>query len=44
MGFAIPLLKISFDFLEMLFQGLTMYLLISVRWPGGGLLASLLSN
>ncbi len=35
MGFAIPLLKVPFEFPHVLYQGLTMYLLIAIGWHGG---------
>lgn len=41
MGFAIPLLKVPFEFPQVLYQGLTMYLLIAIGWHGGEELASL---
>lgn len=41
MGFAIPLLRVPFEFPHVLYQGLTMYLLISIGWHGGEELASL---
>ena len=41
MGFSIPLLKISFEFPYVIYQGLTMYLLISIGWHGGEELAAL---
>jgi hypothetical protein len=41
MGFAIPLLKVPFEFPKILYQGLTMYLLIAIGWHGGEELASL---
>ena len=41
MGFAIPLLKIAFDFPQTIYQGLTIYLLVSIGWHGGEELATL---
>lgn len=41
MGFAIPLLRIAFDFPQMIYQGLTIYLLVSIGWHGGEELAGL---
>jgi len=41
MGFAIPLLKVPLEFPKAIYQGLTIYLLISIGWHGGEELASL---
>jgi len=41
MGFSVPLLKIAFEFPHVIYQGLTMYLLISIGWHGGEELAEL---
>ena len=41
MGFSVPLLKIAFEFPQVIYQGLTMYLLISIGWHGGEELADL---
>jgi hypothetical protein len=41
LGFAIPLLRVSFEFPYVIYQGLTMYLLIAIGWRGGEELASL---
>lgn len=41
MGFAIPLLRIAFDFPQTIYQGLTIYLLVSIGWHGGEELATL---
>jgi len=41
MGFSVPLLKIPFEFPHVLYQGLTMYLLIAIGWKGGEELAEL---
>jgi hypothetical protein len=41
MGFLIPLLRVSFEFPYVIYQGLTLYLLIAIGWHGGEELASL---
>ncbi len=41
MGFAIPILRVPFEFPHVIYQGLTMYLLIAIGWHGGEELASL---
>jgi hypothetical protein len=41
LGFSIPLLKIAFEFPNAIYQGLTIYLLISIGWKGGEELAVL---
>ncbi len=41
LGFLIPLLRISFEFPYVIYQGLTMYLLLAIGWHGGEELASL---
>ena len=41
MGFSIPLLGVPFEFPHVIYQGLTMYLLIAIGWHGGEELASL---
>lgn len=41
MGFAIPLLKIAFEFPQTIYQGMTIYLLVSIGWHGGEELATL---
>ena len=41
MGFSVPLLKVPFEFPHVLYQGLTMYLLIAIGWKGGEELAEL---
>src|SRR5947209_7439361 len=41
MGFTVPILKVAFEFPHVLYQGLTMYLLISIGWKGGEELAEL---
>jgi hypothetical protein len=40
-GFAIPLLNVKFEFPKVLYQGLTMYLLLAIGWHGGEELAAL---
>jgi hypothetical protein len=39
LGFLIPLLKVKFEFPKVLYQGITMYLLIAIGWHGGEELA-----
>jgi len=41
LGFLVPVLRVSFEFPYVIYQGLTMYLLISIGWHGGEELASL---
>lgn len=41
LGFIVPLLKIDFEFPHVMYQGLTIYLLISIGWHGGEELAEL---
>ena len=41
MGFLVPILKVEFEFPHMIYQGLTIYLLISIGWKGGEELAQL---
>ncbi len=41
MGFLIPILRVKFDFPYVVYQGLTIYLLIAIGWTGGGELAKL---
>ncbi len=41
LGFSIPLLRVSFEFPYVLYQGLTTYLLLSIGWHGGEELAQL---
>src|SRR5690242_15127859 len=41
MGFAVPILGVPFEFPQVIYQGLTMYLLIAIGWHGGEELASL---
>jgi uncharacterized protein len=38
-GFLIPILKVRFEFPYVIYQGLTMYLLIAIGWQGGEELA-----
>ncbi len=40
-GFSIPLLRIGFEFPKVLYQGLTIYLLLAIGWKGGEELAGL---
>jgi uncharacterized protein len=40
-GFAIPLLRVNFEFPKALYQSLTLYLLLAIGWHGGEELASL---
>jgi hypothetical protein len=40
-GFAIPLLGVKFEFPKVLYQGLTIYLLLAIGWRGGEELAGL---
>lgn len=40
-GFLIPLLKVKFEFPYVMYQGLTLYLLIAIGWHGGEELAML---
>ena len=41
MGFLIPVLKIPFEFPYVLYQGLTLYLLLAIGWRGGEELATI---
>lgn len=41
MGFSVPLLKVAFEFPHVIYQGLTIYLLVSIGWHGGEELAEL---
>jgi uncharacterized protein len=36
-GFLIPILKVRFEFPYLIYQGLTMYLLLAIGWHGGEL-------
>src|SRR6478736_444851 len=40
-GFLIPILGIGFEFPQVIYQGLTIYLLLSIGWRGGEELAGL---
>lgn len=40
-GFTVPLLKVKFEFPKVLYQSLTIYLLLAIGWHGGEELASL---
>jgi hypothetical protein len=40
-GFLIPILKVRFEFPYVLYQGLTMYLLLAIGWQGGEELAKI---
>jgi hypothetical protein len=44
MGFSVPLLKVAFEFPHVIYQGLTIYLLVSIGWHGGEELADLSGN
>ncbi len=44
MGFSIPILGVPFEFPHVIYQGLTMYLLIAIGWHGGEELASLIAG
>ena len=41
MGFLVPLLKVAFEFPHVIYQGLTIYLLVAIGWHGGEELAEL---
>jgi uncharacterized protein len=41
LGFLVPIFKVPFEFPKVIYQGLTIYLLISIGWHGGEELASL---
>ncbi len=41
MGFLVPILKVQFEFPYVIYQGLTIYLLIAIGWHGGEELSSL---
>ena len=41
MGFLVPILRVKLDFPHMIYQGLTIYLLIAIGWHGGEELATL---
>ena len=40
-GFLIPILKVRFEFPNVIYQGLTMYLLLAIGWHGGEELAEI---
>lgn len=40
-GFLIPILKVEFEFPYVIYQGLTMYLLVAIGWHGGEELAKI---
>lgn len=44
LGFLVPLLKIDFEFPHVMYQSLTIYLLLSIGWHGGEELAELSGN
>ena len=41
LGFLIPILKVRFEFPYVIYQGLTMYLLVAIGWHGGEELAQI---
>lgn len=41
MGFTVPILRIAFEFPHVIYQGLTIYLLLAIGWHGGEELAHL---
>jgi uncharacterized protein len=41
LGFSIPIFRVTFEFPYVIYQGLTMYLLLAIGWHGGEELASL---
>src|SRR5262249_50312628 len=41
LGFLFPILKVKFDFPYVIYQGLTIYLLLAIGWHGGEELAGL---
>jgi hypothetical protein len=41
LGFLIPILKVKFEFPYVLYQGLTLYLLLAIGWHGGEQLANI---
>ena len=43
-GFLIPILKVRFEFPYVIYQGLTMYLLLAIGWHGGEELAKINSS
>lgn len=44
LGFLIPILKVRFEFPYVIYQGLTMYLLLAIGWHGGEELAKINSD
>lgn len=44
MGFLVPLLKVQFEFPYVIYQGLTIYLLIAIGWKGGEELSELVRH
>jgi hypothetical protein len=44
LGFLFPILKVKFDFPYVIYQGLTIYLLLAIGWHGGEELAGLSSK
>ena len=40
-GFLVPILRVKLDFPHVIYQGLVIYLLISIGWEGGEQLAGL---
>ncbi len=44
MGFLVPILRVKFEFPYVIYQGLTLYLLIAIGWHGGEELAALDAN
>src|ERR1700756_3802343 len=43
-GFLIPIFKVRFEFPYVIYQGLTMYLLLAIGWHGGEELAKIKPN
>ena len=41
MGFLVPILRVEFEFPHIIYQGLTIYLLVAIGWNGGEELAKL---
>src|ERR1700740_772674 len=41
LGFFTPILKVQFEFPYVIYQGVTMYLLLAIGWKGGEELATL---
>jgi Na+-dependent bicarbonate transporter superfamily len=41
MGFLVPILRVEFEFPHVLYQGLTIFLLVAIGWHGGEELAKL---